>query len=189
MPVGALLVLHVDTEAAANRLASDVLPRLAARFIGKTPLQVPAPAPPNSQVAVKPGEFVRLGSVNARIVSALHQGRDVLVAWGDDTPAAVQAAAADPRCSAATLCTGWEREAKGAPQRSGAFWPARSWAPPAAGGPTPAWEVLAGDPPVLWWGWNDRDHDRATDSIRWPGLKNRSHRFLEKITFEDNDEG
>ena len=103
----------------------------------------------------------------------------MLVAWGDDVPAAVRAAAADPRVSVATVCTGWESQGKQAPQRLGAFWPARSWAPPGTGVPVKAWEALADDPPVLWWGWSARDV--AVDTIRWRGLKNRTHRFLDKL--------
>jgi len=190
-PIGGLLVLHVDAEDAATKVASEILPRLATRFVGKKPVDAPAPAPPKPQSGLAPGgagaqDFVGLGSVNGRILCVGHRGRDVLVAWGAEVPAAIRTAAADRRRSAAALCTGWERHGKPAPQRLGAFWPAR-WAPPAARLPVAAWEVLADDPPVVWWGWND--HDLAADSIRWPGLKKRAHQFLDNIPLQEKHEG
>jgi hypothetical protein len=186
-PAGGLLVLHVDSEDAANQLASELVPRLATRFVGKTPVKLPAPSPPDRQAVAAPGDagpgdFVRLGSVSGRSLSVGHRGRDVLVAWGDEVPLAVRAAVADPRCSAATICTGWDRSGMQAPQRLGAFWPARAGQRPAAGLTASAWDALAEDPPVLWWGWNNRGV--AADSIRWPGLKVRAHRFLKALPLD-----
>ena len=64
---GGLLALHVDTEAAAERLAGEFLPRLANRYIGKTPVEQPPAALPGRQAGAAPGhsgavEFNRLGT-------------------------------------------------------------------------------------------------------------------------------
>jgi hypothetical protein len=179
-PDGGLLVLHLDSDLAAKRLAHEALPRVARRFTSLKALDPIAPELPNRQAGAGPAIFVR--PVFGRGLSIGQRGRDVLIAWGDHVPDSVTAAAADPRRSIASMCSGWSLEGKEAPQRVGAFWPARAHSRPDASLPAPAWDVLTEDPPILWWGWNDRR--LATDSIRWPGLKSRAHRFLEQLPLE-----
>jgi hypothetical protein len=182
-----LVVLHVDTEAAATRLIDEFLPRLAERFVGKPPVDSAAPSaldPPHASVpaAGSAVRFIRLGLLSGRGLSAAHRGRDVLLAWGDDVPAAVEKAVGDPKCSAQRVCCGWQLRGAPAPQRLMAFWPARSWKPTPAGLPAAAYQVLEADPPIVWWGWNDREN--ARDSIRWPALKSRVHRFLDSLPLD-----
>ncbi|MFI5458630.1 MAG: hypothetical protein ACHRXM_24620 [Isosphaerales bacterium] len=174
IPTGALLVLHVDAEASAERLATELLPRLGTLLTGK---KRPEERP---RAAAGPGDARKLGMVNGRGLTVWQRGRDVLVAWGDDVWTACRDVTGRPERSVAPLCGGWAREGKRAPQRVGAVWPARCWSPirgPAA--TSPAWRTLAEDPPVVWWGWNEAT--TAFDSIHCSGLRQRVHRFLDRV--------
>ena len=85
--------------------------------------------------------------------------------------------------SLATVCDGWAREGRGAPQRIAAFWPGRFW--PARSGPEASSTtlcVLADDPPIVWWGWSDRNH--GYDILQWPNLAGRVRRFLETLPLD-----
>jgi hypothetical protein len=206
-PTGALLVMHVDTEAAAARLSTEVLPRLGALFTGKKPgerhsraavagpgaagaaaLEARTPEVPAADARTRgadrePEASRRVATVSGRELIVWRRGRDVLVAWGDDALAAARSTASNPDRSVAALCTGWGREGKPAPQRVGACWPARCWSP--ARGPsrvTPAWRVLAEGPPVVWWGWTEPAS--ASDSIQCAGLRERVHRFLDQLPLD-----
>ena len=93
------------------------------------------------------GESQRVATLNGRGLTVWRQGRDVLIAWGDDVLPAARAAAAQPDRSVAPRCTAWAREGKPAPQRLGAVWPARCWSPARdPSGVTPAWREPGGGP-------------------------------------------
>jgi len=171
---GALLVLHVDGDAAAERVATEVLPRLGTLVTGKK-----RPGE-RSGAAVAAADPRKLGMVSGRPLTAWRRGRDVLVAWGDDVWTKCRDVEGRPERSVAPLCNGWAREGKRPPQRAGAVWPARCWSPSRnLATASPAWKVLEEDPPVVWWGWND--HSSAFDSIGCPGLRQRVHQFLDQV--------
>lgn len=184
-PAGALAVLHTDADSSAVRLATDVLPRLGTLLTGKKPGGEPVREAP----AVRPaggapgGDTFRLGTVGARSLLIFRHGRDVVIAWGDDALAASIEAAREPGRSIAPLCTDWARQGKQAPQRLGVIWPARCW--PAARGMdtnTPEWQVLAQDPPAVWWGWTGPAD--AHDSIQYSGLRQRVHQFVDRLRLD-----
>jgi hypothetical protein len=170
VPTGALLVLHIDGPAAAGRLASDVLPRLSTWLAHKKRL------PARAGTADATNDRRPLATVQRRGVRVWSQGRDVLVAWGDDVDTACRALAGKPERSLAALCGGW----KHAPQRFAAVWPARCWSPPASlAFASPAWRSLAEDPPVVWLGWTQQTS--ACDCVQWTGLRQRVRRFLDQV--------
>ena len=137
-PGGALVVLHTDADASAERLAIDVLPRLGGLLTGKKP----AGTKPGGESLPKPGlgkpaghaperDASQLGTVGGRSLLVYRRGRDVVIAWGDDALSASVEAAARPDRSVAPLCTDWVRRGKEAPAApgrdlAGALRPARS---------------------------------------------------------------
>ncbi len=124
-----------------------------------------------------------LAKLLGREVTAWQKGRDVLIAWGNGVEKAARDAAARPELSVAPLCAGQLQAGQPPPERLVAFWPARCW--PLEQKPvaqTASWSALIEDPPALWIGWNEEF--KAIDSIRWPGLERRVHRFLEQIPVE-----
>jgi hypothetical protein len=184
-PGGALVVLHTDGDAGAERLAIDVLPRLTALLAGKKSGTEPLRKVPPSQPAgsVPAGDAYRLGTLGGRSLLLLWRGRDVLIAWGDDALRASSEAAAMPDRSVAPLCTGWVRAGKTPPQRVGAVWPARCW--PSVRGldrTTPAWRALAQGPPMVWCGWTGSSE--ARDSIHCSGLRQSVRRFLDQLPLD-----
>jgi hypothetical protein len=190
LPTGALLVMHVDADAAAGRLSTEVVPRLGALLAGKPALApgdraaAPAPgAPPPAGANPAAEDPRRVANINARGLFVWRRGRDVLVAWGDDVLPAARSAAAHPVRSIAPLCADWAHAGKPAPKRVGAFWPARCWSPPRdRTGVTPVWRVLADTPPAVWWGWNNAG--KSTDSIQCSGLRDAVRRVLERIPLD-----
>jgi hypothetical protein len=189
-PGGALVVLHMDAEASAGRLAMDVLPRLTALFTGKKwsgnkpggdPVPKPAPAKPTGPAPEQNAS--QLGTAGGRSLVVYRRGRDAVIAWGDAALSASVEAAGKPDRSIAALCTDWARIGKGPPQRLGVIWPARCW-PPIRGVDTtsPAWRVLAQDPPAVWWGWTGADE--AHDSIHFAALRQRVHQFLDQLPLD-----
>jgi hypothetical protein len=174
IPTGALLVLHTDSEAAAGRLAAEVLPRLGAALTGTKRVEQQPGA------VARAGDVTALGKWNGHAVASWPAARDVLIAWGDEALTACRACASRPEESVAPLCAGWTRQGHGAPQRVGAVWPARCLSPAAATvAHSPAWRTLSEDPPVIWWGWTE--DNTAIDSVHFAGLPQRIHRFLEQV--------
>ena len=184
-PAGALVVLHTDGNAAADRIANEFLPRLTALLIGKKPGGEPVrTGPPGQTTAAVPEGRVRpLGTVGGRSLLIFRYAGDVVIAWGDDALAASKDSAARPDRSAAALCTGWARAGRKSPQRVGGVWPARCW-PSGRGLDTtsPAWRALAQDPPVVWWGWTGPDE--AHDSIQYSGIRERVRHFLDQLPLD-----
>jgi hypothetical protein len=182
-PSGALLVLHADLDASAERLAGDVLPRLGARLSARKQGEEHPRAAPRAGPGTAIPSARSLGVVDGKPLWAARHGRDVIVAWGEGVLNACRDAAGKPERSIAPYCTGWAREGNAAPQRVGAFWPARSWPTPRGlGGMTPAYRALADDPPVVWWGWNESG--KAHDSIRYSDLRQRVRRFLDQVPLD-----
>jgi hypothetical protein len=174
VPNGALLVLHSDSQAAAARLATEVVPRLSTLLTGRKGIEQ-RPGAASSAGAVQ-----RLGNVGGRELTIWMHGRDVFVAWGDETGAASRNVGGKAKSSVGPLCGDWARVGKRAPQRVAAVWPARCWAPAGrVAFASPAWRTLEEDPPVVWWGWNEGTI--ALDSIQCSGLRQRIHRFLDQV--------
>jgi hypothetical protein len=184
-PAGALVILHADGDASSARIATDVLPRLSALLSGKKFEGESVRIAPPGQAAAdgSQGDVRRLATVGGRSLLVFWRGHDVVIAWGDDVLSASRAAAARPDLSVAGLCTGWVREGKTAPQRVGAFWPARCW-PSVRGLDTtaPAWRALAQDPPAVWWGWSGPNE--AQDSVHYSGIRNRVRQFLDELPLD-----
>ncbi len=121
-----------------------------------------------------------LAKAIGRDVTTWCKGRDLFVAWGNGVATAAHDAAARRELSVAPACSSVFERGKPAPLRLVVFWPARCW--PLEQGllvKSPAWPALADDPPAFWLGW--KQESTAFDSIRWPGLERRVHRFLEQI--------
>jgi hypothetical protein len=189
-PSGGLIVLHTDTDASAERLATDVLPRLSGLLTGKKPPREKArkeqlgedlPAQPARDAQAR--GVIELGMVSGRPLLVFWRGRDVVIAWGGDALSASIEAAATPDRSVAPLCADWAVHGKTAPQRLGAVWPARCL--PAlrrSDTTTPLWQVLHQDPPAVWWGWTEPD--KAQDTIHFSGLRQRVHQFLDKLPLD-----
>jgi hypothetical protein len=189
-PSGGLIVLHADADAGAERLATDVLPRLSGLLTGKKPpgdkarkeqLGKGLPAQPARDARAR--GVIELGMVSGRPLLVFWRGRDVVIAWGDDALSASIEAAAGPDRSAAPLCADWVGIGKTPPQRLGAIWPGRCW--PAVRGmdtATPAWQVLQQAPPAVWWGWTEPD--KAQDTIHFSGLRRQVHQFLDKLPLD-----
>jgi hypothetical protein len=128
-------------------------------------------------------EPIRLGVVGGRSLLVITRGRDVVIAWGDETLAAARQAAREPASSAAAYCTCWAREGKRPPERVGAFWPARCWSSwQGVDARTPAVGVLTEAPPAVWWGWNDAG--KARDSLTLGDLRRRVRRFLDQLPLD-----
>jgi len=179
-PIGAVVVLHTDTDASAQRLETDVLPRLSSLLTA----QKRGEEEPGREAGPRPAGDARLvARIGGRPLMLSRRGPHVVIAWGDEMKKALQTETTRPDRSVASLCNGWIGAGKMAPQRVGAVWPARCW--PAYSGldpTTPAWRELAAGPPAVWWGW----HDSATahDSIQLGDLRHRVRRFLEKLPLD-----
>ncbi len=173
---GALLVLHVDSDANARRLATNIVPRLVALAHGKKPAAMQVLNRP-------PGTTINLGQLSGRSLLVTDRGLNVLVGWGDGVLEAALDAGSTAEHSVAALCTGWTKNGKSAPQRVGAIWPARCWSPALGGDrPTLAWNALADGPPAIWWGWDEQN--TSHDSVQWSGLRGLVHRFLDRIPLD-----
>ena len=183
------------------------LPRLAALLMTRKPAEakntaIPATKPASDQKPAGPTRLLiapppkdrldtatgletarPMGTVSGRDLTIWRHRQDVLIAWGDGVLTAAQGAGANPGRSIAPLCTGWAVSGKPAPERLGVVWPARCWATsPAPAATAAASSALAADPPVVWWGWNHET--KASDSIRWAGLRPRVQRFLDGIPLD-----
>ncbi len=178
-PIGAVIVLHTDTDASAQRLVTEVLPRLASLLTAQKRGEPPGPeSGPRRAGGAQP-----LAKLGGRPLVFSRRGRDVVISWGDEMQRALEDALARPDRSVASLCNGWIRAGKMPPQRVGAVWPARCL--PVSPGPvsvTPAWQGLAQGPPAVWWGWNDSE--TAHDSIFLGGLRLGVRRFLEQLPLD-----
>jgi hypothetical protein len=181
-PTGALVVLHTDGDASAERLTTDVVPRLAAFFSRtKQGAENPQVVGADRPVKVRSADDARrVGALLGRSLLVVRRGRDVIAAWGDDVLRASIATANRPECSVAPWCTAWARAGKHPPQRVGAIWPARCWLSTRGFDlAAPAWRVLTESPPVVWWGWNEAG--KRSDAIHCLGLRQRVHSFLAEL--------
>jgi hypothetical protein len=173
---GALVILHVDADRSAERIAGDLLPRLGRLFNGLRP-----PVRPIGQPAS--GDIIRLGAAGGKPLSVAQRGRDVLLAWGDNVLEISLDVSKRPDRSVASLCTAWSNAGKPSPRRLGALWPARCWSPArGAEAPPPAWRVLADGPPAVWWGWDEAT--KLHDTIVYGELRETARCFLDKVPLD-----
>jgi hypothetical protein len=187
---GGILVLHTDSLASAVCLADVFLPSLAALGKGKLAL-TPSPSdskekrPPreSSAGAAAPIAPRRLGTIGGRSLAVRRVGREVLIGWGDEQTIRLLSLAGAANRSATNVCTGWATEGKPAPARVGAFWPTRL-APPVSStvATSSAARLLADDPPLVWWGWNEKAG--AHDAVFWCNLARRVRRFLDELPMD-----
>ena len=178
-PIGAILVLHTDADSSAQRLVTDVLPRLESLLTahGRGRPQVPA----TRQKPAGDGHFI--ARVGGRPLALSRRGLDVVISWGEEMQKAAQASVTRRDRSVASICDGWMRTGKIPPRCVGAIWPARCWPDSLGIDPTtPAWRVLAEGPPAIWWGWDEPT--AAHDLIQFGDLRHRIHRFLEALPLD-----
>jgi hypothetical protein len=175
-PTGALVILHVDADAAAARLTTDVFPRLGGLLTGRR-----QPERPVGPLASP--DIIRIGIAGGKALAVARRGRDVLISWGDGVLELALEVSARPDRSVARLCTAWSKTGNRPPRRVGAFWPARCWSPARGSEATPpGWRALADGPPAVWWGWDEADG--LHDSIVWADLRETARRFLDKVPLD-----
>lgn len=176
--IGARLVLHLDEEPNAERLAREFVPRIGSLLQGRAKAGAGKPA------GLPPGDPRPLGIQFGPDLSVRHEQKDVIIAWGDN----VQVQTAPPHMrgprtlSVATIYNTrhWRAES---PQRFGAFWPGRLIRPADIPNASPSTlRVFADDPPVIWWGWNE--DSRSHDQLRWQDLAGRVRRFLKTLPLD-----
>ncbi len=166
---GAVLSLHTDSPAAAERIAGQVIPALAPLLgLRKAPAPVEVPAP--LQLA---GRRI-LGEIRHRTVSVSQKGDTVRIGWGD---AALEPDRVDP---ANPSLRGLVPPGERLPQRFGAFWPGRLALASTLGIPVAA--ALGEAAPILWSGRNDAPG--AREVVRWSGLRDLVHHFLERLPLD-----
>jgi hypothetical protein len=164
---GAIVALHATDPAAADRIAGEVLPRLASAIV-----RAGKPSDP------RPDGAQPLGAVDGKAVIAATRGRNVLIGWGDGSLDAALGALDRPARSAGPLVrSGWGASP---PQRAGAFWPGRlrRVAPPGS----PLSRGLAGAPPIVWEG--RTEVGSARDLVRWANLRGVVRRWLDALPLD-----
>ena len=111
-PSGALLALHTDSPAAAERIAGQVIPALA-------PLLGLRKPPAEAQRPLHPAGPRVLGEIGHRSLSVRQEGDTVRIGWGESVPEPIRA---DPsNGTLRRLVLPGDRP----PQRFAAFWPGR----------------------------------------------------------------
>jgi hypothetical protein len=181
-PSRAAIALHLDADAAARRMADEVLPRLAGLSGGMKRVARQGGDRSGPQGAQVDRSAPRsLGQVAGRPLELAVRDRTVLVGWGEGALGSALGAADRKEGSAAGLL-GENGSGAGArrPARAGAFWPGRMPIPvKGLEAPTPLVQALAKGPPIVWIGWNQGK--RATDQVTLPGLPATVRRFLEAV--------
>jgi hypothetical protein len=177
-PTGALVILHVDANGSADRIATDVLPRMARLLTGRRQAERPV-------VPAASDEALRLGVAGGKPLTVARRGTDVLLGWGEKVLDLSLEVCKNPHRSIAPLCSNWADAGKRAPRRVGAFWPARCWSPARGSeAPPPAWRVLADGPPAVWWGWDDAEASTLHDTVVFAALRPMTRRFLDELPLE-----
>ena len=184
-PGRGVVILHMDTEAAARQLFLQTLPRLTrigTRFrADEGPKHLPGDAP---SAALDSSGSVSLGRPGGRPLETALRGQDVVIGWGDQALATALRSAQTPDRSVLPILTeiiaGPNRQS---PARLGAFWPGRMRLPlTGLDGPTPLARSFAEGPPLVWAGWNLGTG--ALDRVHWPGLSGLVRRFLARIPLD-----
>lgn len=158
---GAVVALHATDETSAERLAAEVLPRLAASFTPGSKRTEPAGGT----------EVGRLALISGRPLEAARRGSTVVAGWGEGLVASSLAAHDDPAHSASAGASIRRPWADRLPHRAGAFWPGRLGNP-----------LLAEAPPVVWLGRND---GAAThDLVLATGLHGVVRRLLDRLPLD-----
>jgi len=164
---GTVVALHAADDAAAARIADEVLPRLASAFAGA------GKAVPAGPDGVRP-----LGALGGKPLSSRRRGAAAFLAWGDGALEAARSACECPEKSAgAALRAGWGATP---PNRAGGFWPGRlrQLVPPGS----PAARAFDRSPPVVWEG--RTQEDGARDVFRWDGLRDLIRRWLDTLPLD-----
>jgi hypothetical protein len=169
---GAVINLHTESPEAAARIAGQVLPRLA-------PLAGLRPEPELDAGANGPS-VRRLGRLRGRPVFLAQRGATVQVGWGDCALAPLTAPRGNPGPAFNSGLQARASWGNSPPHRFVAFWP--DGLDLAANLGEPLALTLAGSPPALWSG---RDEPSgASDEIRWDGLRDLVHRFLDRLPMD-----
>jgi hypothetical protein len=171
-PTGGLLMLHLDDEPSARKIATDFFPRLA-RLFGRG-------NPDDVEPVSRAGLPRRIARVSGRDLAVWFVGLDVLVGWGDRTLLQKLSLVPKPNESVVAASGPLDSPEKGFPQRVALISPALALpASTRIGRDDPLYVVLAANPPMIWRGWNDGA--RAIDRVEYAGLKERVRQFLERI--------
>jgi len=163
---GAVVALHTDSPAAAERIAGQVIPALAP-LLGLRK----APAAAEVRTPVQPPGLRNLGEIRHRTLSVTQKGATVRIGWGDSGLEAIPVDPANP--SLRRLVPAGERP----PQRFGAFWPGRLALASTLG--TPLAATLAEASPIIWSGRNDSPG--AREVLRLSGLRDLVHHLLDRL--------
>ncbi len=115
-PIAAVLVLHLDEESSALRLAGEFAPRFRSLIPGRATVKDAPGDPPD--LGARASRPRRLGTVLGRPLSVWQAGRDVRIAWGDDDVTAPLRVDVPATASLATVCDGWAREGRAPPSGS-----------------------------------------------------------------------
>ena len=174
-PTGALVVLHLDGERSADRIATDVLPRLARLSTGLRP----SAAPPGQAA---PGEPRRIGVAAGKPLAVARRGNDALLAWGTRFSIAPRTIEDAGSLGCPPVCD-LDDSRQAGPSAPGCVLAGPLLVPGRTSDvPPPAWQVLADGPPVVWWGWDAAA--KLRDTIVYPDLRATVHRFLENVPLD-----
>lgn len=156
---GAVVVLQTADPAAAARIKTRVLPRLASAYL-------------------QGGDGSFLGRLGGKPLAAAVLGDGVIIGWGDRAlKAGIDAWENPGRSAARSLRIG---RGENAPQRVALVWVGRHRSVAAPGSPLAI--ALADAPPVVWEG-RDRG-GTAVDLLRWSGLRGVVRRWLAALPLE-----
>ena len=163
-PTGGPVILHVDAAGSADRIATDVLPRMARLLTGRRQAERPI-------LPAASDDMTRIGVAGGKPMTVARRGTDVLLAWGEKV-LDLSWKSARTRIARSHRCVPTGQMPAVPPRRVGAFWPARCWSPARGSeGPPPAWRVLADGPPAVWWGWDDAEASNLHDTVVFSKLR------------------
>lgn len=180
--LGAVVTLHLDDGAVAERIVRQAVPRIKRLLGGNADQgglgrdQDPAARPANGG----PDDPPCIGMVARRQLRVEARGRSIRVSWGDvplsTGPGRPPFAAGFSNGPQTIPMAG----AEALPSRVILLWPGRiAQLVDGSRQPSLAERILADDPGVVWRGWSERGHER--DLLTWSGLDERVRKFLDAL--------